>query len=150
MSIKTTMNIDKNVYSEISNAAKQLGKTKSEIIILLLKKLMNENPPEKFQISVKYQKPGGEDCWQKFHIGLREDDYDFFTDMRKFFKKTVSYLVAIAVKKYMKLLLDGKFIDSKLYNNYIILKDEVDGSILWRIFWGFPFDLEKYIHLTKL
>ena len=55
----------------------------------------------KFQ-SVSYQASDVESNWIPFPIRLKEVDHEFFTDMRNFYKMSVSFLLAVATKKYLK------------------------------------------------
>ena len=63
----------------------------------------------------------------------------------KLLKMSLSYIVAFAVKKYLKSLLDGESTDNYMFANYILAKEEAEGIIYWKLFWGVPKKLSKYL-----
>ena len=63
--------------------------------------------------TVKYQKRDMDNNWKVFRVSLNEKDYELFTDMRKVMKLSVSYLVALAIKKYL-----DKIVCKILKNNH--------------------------------
>ena len=79
-----------------------------------------------------------------FHLVVREDDYEYLLDLRKFLKMSVSLIIAYAVKKFL-----GKnknnITDNNRYKNYVLVKEMVDNIICWRLFWGYPPSIGEYI-----
>ena len=151
MKIQTTMNIHKNNLSLLTTASYTLEKSRSEIIIMLLKKMMNDNNLQKQNNrSVKYQASEKKVLWHKFHISLKSNDYEFFLDLRKIFKMSVSKILAYAVNKYLDSIINTTDSDNYTPINYIISKNMVDGVIFWQLFWGIPKNLEELLKYSKL
>jgi hypothetical protein len=102
---------------------------------------------------VRYQKRGSRAAWHAFHLRLREDEYEYLLDLRKLLKMSVSLILAYAVKKYLDKLLvffqkakPGKCLtDNNCFMNYVIIKEEIQGVISWRLLWGFPPDIAGII-----
>ena len=145
------LNIKKSILKEIGDGAEVLNISRSDVIIFLLKLVMENNTKKTAGFrSIKYQKTTDNCSWHKFHIRLREDDYEFFLDLRKFLKLSVSHILAIAVKKYMKRLLEGKITDNYQIKNYILTNGEKDGYKYFQIIWGLPSNIEEFIPVIKL
>ncbi|MFC1669698.1 hypothetical protein ACFL20_04845 [Spirochaetota bacterium] len=145
--IETTININKHLLGKINSASRLMGKSKTEIIVILLKKVMVEGSSNvKICRSVKYQDCDEKKNWHTFHIVLKSDEYEYFLDLRKILKMSVSFIVAYAVRKYLKSFLKSGFTDNNSFQNYILAREDADGIIYWLMFWGVPKNLEK--HLT--
>ena len=150
MNIATTLNINKDILEEIANVSDITDKSRTEIIILLLKKVMCDNKIKaRINCSVKYQPCDEKDKWHRFHVSFKVGDYECFLDLRKVFKMSVSCLVAFAVKKYLKKLLkeilEGVHTDNNRYKNYILAKSSCNGIIFWQFFWGIPSNLPEHL-----
>ena len=48
---------------------------------------------------VKYQERDVKENWHRLHIIMNEYEYEYYFDMRKFFKMSVSFILAYAVMK---------------------------------------------------
>ncbi|MCP4131972.1 MAG: hypothetical protein GY754_13425 [bacterium] len=163
MIINTTINFRVSILEKVNAAAETLGFSRSRVIIMLLKKVMNEkNFSARMAIAVQYQRlapvadpdfdPDSdsdidsdpvEDCWHKFHISFQEDEYEMFLDLRKFRKMSVSALIAYAVKEHLDSLLglpreNPLETDNYLFKHYVISSSEMHGVISWQLFWGLP------------
>jgi len=141
--IDTTLNIHVNILSRINHAALKLGKPRKEVIIFLLKRLMEDTGVLNSDFStVKYQEDADPEHWRCFHIRFREDDYEYFLDLRKFSKSSVSCLLAMAVTRYLESLVEdfktGAVDNYSLFRNYVLHWEVVEGIIAWHIYWGFP------------
>ncbi len=149
--VQTTLNINRGVLSKITEAAKFLGLSRTEIIVMLLKKIMNNDSSKAcIHRSIKYQKCNNGENWHTFHISFNSDEYEYFLDLRKLLKMSLSYIVAFAVKKYLKTLISGKATDNNLFNNYILAKEDADGIIYWKLFWGVPKKLTEHLTFRDL
>jgi hypothetical protein len=152
MILRTTLNIHVDVLSRIYNAALKLNKSNREIIILLFMRIMQKYSMQQGKFStVKYQPDDDRNKWHKFHICFKADENEFFGDLRKFCKFSVSYLLAIAVEEYLDKLMDDaekKIVDNYPYfNSYLIYREIVEGIISWRLYWGYPVEEPKTFHL---
>ena len=144
--IKTTININKELLKDIAKVSHARGKSRSEIIIMLLKNIMDkESNRANIHRSIKYQKRDDKKNWHRFHICLKGNVYEYCLDLKKILKMSLSHIVAHAAKKYLKNLLYEKNTDNYLFKNYVIAKEDADGIIYWKLFWGIPKKPEKFI-----
>jgi hypothetical protein len=145
--MQTTINIKSRIFLQIIRTAELRGISCSAMIIELLKSVMHD-PSQEVRIGrlVQYQESENPDEWHTFHISFREDDFEFFQDMRKLFKKSLSLILAEAVKKYLgKLLKKGKNTDNYPHSNYVIIKEMINTITSWRLIWGFPPNIARII-----
>ena len=140
--METTINIKIEILDMITRAARAKGISRSEMIVLIMKKAMDEvNGPIRYGKPVRYQKREKKGDWHTFHIRLREDDYEYLTDLRKLLKMSVSSILAYAVKKYLKSL----DTDNNRFKNHVIIKNIHDGIVFWTIIWGYPPNIGHYL-----
>ncbi len=141
--MKTTINIRIDILEQINKAAKIKGISRAELIFALITKVSDEiQNPESIGNLVQYQKRSKPQNWHAFHIQVREDMYEYWLDMRKLLKKSVSLILAYAVKKYLCKVMKTKYSDNNLRKNYIIIKKAVNSIIIWKFIWGFPLNPE--------
>jgi hypothetical protein len=139
----TTINIHEDIYTRISAAAVKLDTSRRDIIIRLLMRMMkNNSTPRRGFTTVKYQPGDATGRWHPFHICYKNDENEFSVDLRKFSKYSVSFILAIAVEKYLDQL-TGDANEKGMYNytgfsNYVIYREVVEGIISWRLYWGYP------------
>jgi len=145
--METTLNIHINILKKIAEAAQLQGIPRSSMIILLLQKVMGENlQPIVIGKLVRYQKRSRPEDWHAFHVQLREDEYEYFLDLRKFRKMSVSLILAYAVKKYLRNLYNKNGTDNNRsqYKNYVVVKEFIDRIPSWKLIWGYPPKVEQY------
>ena len=129
--VNTTLNIKLSLLEMVNNAASICKISRSHFIILLLQRIMKENKKLFGSYSqIKYQKSDAEDSWHNFHICFSTYQYEYCLDMRKFFKMSVSFILAYAIENYLdeiiELLKCGKNktnTDNYLYKNYILINN---------------------------
>jgi len=145
MKIETTIQIHKSILKRLNTTAEITGKSRTNLVAYLMQRVMNNNHKKlKFFSRVKYQARDIKENWHKLHITLNEYEYEYFLDMRKFFKMSVSYILAYAVRKYLdeiveKLLDKDTITDNYWYHNYLFIKETVEYDIIcWKIYWGIP------------
>ncbi len=144
--METTLNIHTDIFEKIDHAATASRISRSDIIVLLLKKVMdNIKNPDGLGRMVQYQKKSRPEEWRTFHVSLRMDDYEYFLDLRKLLKMSVSLILAYAVKRYLKQLMKKIDTDNYQYKHYILAKIVIDGIICWKLIWGYPPDLRKFL-----
>jgi hypothetical protein len=144
--METTLNMDIDVLQQIKQAAREKNTTCSEMIIILLNRVMDDTHSPFFLVKmVQYQESKGPGNWHRFHIQLRPDEYEFFLDLRKLLKMSVSLILAFAVKKYLKILIKTNSTDNYLHKNYMMIREFVDNIKCWKFYWGYPPHIEKYI-----
>jgi hypothetical protein len=144
--METTLNIHVRILDKIRKAAGLRNISCSSMIVILLQRVMKEKKNHVLMARlVKYQKRRSKDEWRKFHITWRVDDYEYFLDLRKFRKMSVSHILAYAVEKYLKKLKRKDFTDNYRFHNYVIMGGNAEGVTCWKLFWGFPLDIIKHM-----
>ena len=149
MRIETTLHVHKSILERLNRVAETTGRSSSFIIKLLFQNMMADNQRMiKTNSRVKYQERDSKENWQRIHIVLNEYEYEYCLDMRKFFKMSVSFILAYAVLRYLdEICKMNKSTDKYFYTSYIFIKKTYDGAISWQIYWGIPDNLlifEKY------
>ncbi len=143
--METTLNMRADIMERIGIEARKSGISRSKIAIFLLKQAMEDvNNPEPLGKLVRYQTRRRPEEWHEFHLRLREDEYEYLQDLRKFLKMSVSLILSIAVQKYLTKS-SKKITDNYRFRNYVLIKEIFNNIISWRIIWGFPPDLEKLL-----
>ena len=140
MLIETTLNVHKSILEELNICADIIGRSRTFIIKLLIQRIMKDNQRMiKTNSRVKYQERDVKENWSRINIVFNEYEYEYCQDLRKFFKMSVSYIIAYAVLKYLdEVLKFKKSTDNYFYTSYIFIKKTYDGAICWQIYWGIP------------
>ena len=151
MIIETTIYIKKGILEKLSQASEKTGKSRTFIVVQLLKRIMGDSYRlTKSFSAVKYQERDLSKVWHRLHIQLNEYEYEYSLDMRKLYKMSVSLLVSYAASKYLDEIIN-KLLDTTMreitdnyhYKNYILIQEVIDSTICWRIYWGIPSNLDK-------
>ena len=130
MAIETTINIHLTVLKRINEASLKTGESRNSIIVILLRRAMADNRRLlKLNCAVRYQERDPFKQWHCFHVRYREDTYEFCQDMRKFYKLSVSRILAYSVIRYLSSIimdLTGRgtvfSTDNYPYNGLIIIQ----------------------------
>ncbi len=145
--LETTINIDMVIYKMLDDATEKIGKSRNHIIKLALKKYDLSNK-ENFKLfnTVKYQEKRDDGSeWKKFHLILTPAEYEIFTDLRNFHKLSLSFIVAIALGKYLQEIMncDDTIIhtDTYLFPAYCCIIDVESDVKNYTIYWGVPEEL---------
>lgn len=145
--LQTSINIHEDFMREISMAAKTMKTSRKAVIILLLSRLLHDIDRLLGGFTtVKYQPRDPEKRWHCFTVRFKPDEYEFWSDMRRLSKFSVSFLLAIAVKAYLnKTALDEHPLVNNyfFYRNYLLRHEMVDGVRCWQFCWGIPKDREN-------
>ncbi len=146
--METTLYINADILEKINYAARIRRTSRSDMIVMLLREVMNDMPdPAGAGKMVQYQKKGKAEDWYRFHVNLRMDEYEYFLDVRRLLKMSVSLILAYAVNKYLKQLMNTINTDNYQHKNYILAKTVIDNIVCWKLIWGFPPNLKKLITL---
>ncbi len=147
MLVETTINTHKSVLKLLNDGAARTFRSRTFMIKLLMQRVMNDNQRMlKSYSRIKYQARDDKKNWYLVHLVLNEYEYEYYLDMRKFFKMSVSYILAYAVKRYLSEIIDelldmSKNTDNYLYRNYILIIKTINNVICWQIYWGIPLKL---------
>ena len=141
MLIKTTAHLNILVINKVLAASKKLGIPRHALISSLLKIYASNNISKSVQWKrIKYQKRDAMESWKRLHLLINPDEYEFFLDLRKVFKKSLSACIAEAVNEYLELFLSNmkKSVDNYRYRNYSFARIIIDDVICWISSWGLP------------
>lgn len=146
--METTLNIHSEILKKINAAAEKHGISRSALILLLIKKAMDDFPnPDNIGKLIRYQRKSEPEDWHVFHIKVRMDDYEYFLDLRKLLKMSVSLILAFMVEKYLFTHNRLCVTDNNRYINYMIVREVIDNIICWRLVWGYPINLKRIIRI---
>lgn len=153
MTTQTTINMNTILLIEIGRASKQLNISKTAIIRLLLKKFHDEaDKMQIFKSPVRYQPRDENGNWTLFHLNLHEDEYELCQDLRKIFKMSLSFIIAVAVKKHLKKIIvtcsnktASQINDIYMFRNYFFSSEIINGIRKITIYWGIT-DFEMLLH----
>ena len=93
--METTINVHTEILEKIKETAVSKGISCSRMIRILMQKVMAEDMQYvRMGRLVKYQKRCRKEDWRKFHVKLRGDEYEYFHDLKKILKMSVSLILA--------------------------------------------------------
>ncbi|MBN2077548.1 MAG: hypothetical protein JW838_01190 [Spirochaetes bacterium] len=143
--METTLNIHTSTLEKITTAARVKGIPRSVLILILIKKTMNEiSEPGKLGTVVRYQSRQRPEEWRIFHLQVKPDEYEYFLDLRKLLKMSVSLILAMAVKKYINEM-EIISTDNYQYKDYTLVKKAIGSTFSWHIIWGCPPIVETFL-----
>jgi hypothetical protein len=146
--IETTINLHADTLGKINEAARARGISRSRVIMHLMKRVMDDiSKPEYPGRMVRYQKKSSPENWRTFHLHAKEDEYEYLLDLRKLLKRSVSLILAGAVKKYLGKLKTKNFTDNCLFKDYVLVRDTINGIICWKFIWGFPHGIKNILRI---
>lgn len=153
MTVETTVNIAPDVKKRLDRVAEATGVSRSEIVVKVMRKALKDfRQFVRHDCAVQYQKKNSSSKRKKFHVTLARRDYEYFLDMRKLFKSSVSLLVAFSVNEYLDevigSLMDENYdmdTDNYPFQNYLIVPEMVEDVVCWKIYWGIPRNRTKIL-----
>ena len=140
MLIPTTLHVHKTILDKLDHGAIVIGISRNSIIKLLIQRIMKDNRRMlKANSRVRYQAKDLKENWKRINITFNEYEYEYCLDLRKFYKMSVSLILAFAVLLHLyEILKSGKSTNNYCYYNYIFVREIVDNVICWQIYWGIP------------
>jgi hypothetical protein len=140
MLIETTLHVHKSILEKLDIGADVTGRSRTSIIKLLIQRIMKDNKRMiKTCSRVQYQERDVKENWSRVNIVFNEYEYEYCQDLRKFFKMSISLILAWAVLIYLdELLKKNKSTDKYFYRNYLFIRKIIDNTICWQIYWGIP------------
>jgi hypothetical protein len=144
--METTLNIHIEILEKINLSAQRYGISRSEVITYLIKKAIDDTKnPICIGKMIQYQKKSKPEDWHTFHLQVRMDDYEYLLDLRRLLKMSVSLILAYVVEKFLNKGITLNITDNYQFKNYIIAREVIDNIISWKIVWGYPYNLRKYL-----
>lgn len=141
MFIQTTINIKCNNLEKLLKATLITGKSKTYILSCLMNRLSKDiTILERYWSRIQYQQRSNKKVWRCVHVSIRQDEYEFFIDLRKIYKSSVSFLIAYGIEKYLDEIVRKilNSVDNYSYRNYILSRVVISGVVCWILYWGLP------------
>ena len=141
MQRETTVNIGLEVHNRLTKAADDAGISRNAMVSSVITYSCRMTKPRAIERGlVRYQGREGNSKRRRVHVRFRDDEYEFFHDLRKVWKMSVSFILAVAIEKYLDELLRllVKNPDNYRYRNYASSRIIVDNVICWVLYWGIP------------
>ena len=136
--IHTTFNFHISTYNLLGYLAGRLNRSRSSVIKAAMQLQSGEaNAEEMPAQAASYQNRDSRENWKTFHIDLTPEEYEYFFDMRKLFKLSVSFLIALALRKY-GWRLSGDDVDKNIFAQYKFVQEIHYGIKFFITCWGNP------------
>lgn len=144
--IETTVNLDSEIREKLDEAARASGVSRSAMLVTLMRRVMKEyGGRARLGRTVQYQEKNPCASRRCVHISLADRDYECFSDMRLFYKLSVSLMVSYGVVRYLDEALlclerdnDKYYTDNNIFSNFLFRCDNSYNRICWTISWGMP------------
>jgi len=139
MGIETTLYIKRYHLKSLTAASCVTGRSKGMIISSLMLRLSKKHDiPSRMWTRVQYQKRENNADYHRLHVSLKPGEYEMFLDLRKVYKKSVSFLVAHAIDEYLDEIVSNIHQDPDNYPvfNYAMNRMIIDNVVNWILSWG--------------
>jgi len=137
MHIATTLHIRCDLLEKVNAASKKMNISRSGLVSILLLKYMETNRAGmKSFASVAYQERQDDSSFTTKSLCLREDVYEKWCDVRKAFKFSASYIIAMAIEKYLDEIVHGQKIPYNYFSMYITNTTYHDNVCIIQTLWG--------------
>ncbi len=153
---ETTLHLPIEVMIALEQASRRTKKPITRIVRMLFRRMADDHVERRAHaVPVQYQPDDPARQWHRLHISLEEDEYEQVTDMRKFYKQSVSKIVTDAVRVYLpllvKVLLQKIISDSYRCRNHAVAVRSHGHAVCWITLWGvrFPIMGKKSISWSK-
>jgi hypothetical protein len=141
MMIKTTMNLHEEVYERLARASMMTGRSRRDIVSALMSHVMRTGRCKAVvRGGVRYQQRNGKAQWRCLHIGLEQDEYEFFFDLKKVMKMSVSFVTSWAIECFLDEFLKSVIVDGDnyRYKNYAMYNVTIGNVFHIILCWGIP------------
>ncbi len=147
MKIETTARLREEHIEHLDRAAEMLRVTRTALIVEIMGRMMKEHARRTASSGrVRYQ-DDAKTGWRPVHFSIYQREYDFFQEMRKFYRCSVSRLIAIAVQRHLWAVLKAmtsakteEDADNYPFKHHVFSLQTLEGAVCWKIYWGFPVD----------
>ncbi len=152
MYIDTTYVMCDDVIERLADAEERTKRPQEELLVLSMRLMMKDYEAyEREDGRIEYQKRFDEETNEpikkhrvKMRLSIRE--YNYYQDMRRIFRRSISLVMAIAVRNYLAKIVaallcenpDVVLADTYPFENYAIMGKCIENIPTWRIWWGVP------------
>ncbi len=161
MNINTTYVMCDEVIALLTEAEEKTKWPREKLLLLAMRKMMKDYEVyERADGRIEYQKRFDEKSGhrinkQRVKMRVHSFDYNYYQDMRRIFRRSISLVMAIAVRTYLETIVeailsktnDTVLADTYPFQNYAIMGKCIENIPTWRIWWGVPEKLK--LLLTK-
>ncbi len=152
MMIRTSYMMTREVLLLLKEAEMKTGYAMIDLIIAVIRYAMRHHAKyEREHGRIEYQKRFDVEGVPipKFRVKIKilEREYDYFNDMRRFFRRSISHVIAIAVLEYLPALVEriekGEYdeeVESYPYKSCAIYDKCIEEATVYHIWWGLPSD----------
>jgi len=148
MNHDTTLYIREDLLERVDSSAQKLGVSRSRLISILLIKYMECNKSSGHAFTaLKYQPRDTTAGYTTKNIYLRKDVYEMWCDVRKVFKLSASFIIALAVEKYLEEIINSGNVPHNYCSFYFTNVKYSQKACIITTLWGHP-GKEKLKKLT--
>ncbi len=156
MFIYTTYVMCDDVITLLDEAEEKTKCPREELLVLAMRMMLKDcelyhREDGRIEYQKRVDKETGEKITKhrvKMKVNVRE--YDYYQDMRRIFRRSISHAMAIAVRTYLATIVeaivnkvaDVVLADTYPFENYAISIDCISYAPTFRIWWGLPADLD--------
>ncbi len=142
MQIDTSIYIKTGLLDRISEVSSNFNISLNRIIELLVLEMIYRKAFRIIMFSpVKYQASDDPINWHRLHVSFKEDIYEKALDLRKVWKMSVSYIIAISIERYLKEIIKN-LISKKDADNcshkYLLIPHKYRKLFAFTILWDKP------------
>jgi dTDP-D-glucose 4,6-dehydratase len=139
--VDTTVNLHQDQLQRLEQAFQHSGISVNELILLLFKRMMQENKRlHESAPTIQYQED--REGYEKKHVYMDYTEYDQKLDMRRMYKMSASLVLALAIDWFLEELLvpskkgGSAIINAFLQKNYQVIPFFSQKYTEYRIIWG--------------
>ncbi len=152
MFIDTTYVMCEDVIALLAEAEEKTKRPKEELLVLAMRMMLKDSEAYfRTDGRIEYQKRIDNDTGKKIKkhrvkmkVNFRE--YDYYQDMRRIFRRSISLVMAIAVRTYIAIIVEAivnktektVLADTYPFENYAIFINRICYAQTFRIWWGVP------------
>lgn len=134
MAISTTVCMYGDTLERINEIRAKRGMSRNDAVVMLLRRAMQAGAVlMKTGTAVRYQKSVGRGEWHVVHVRFARAEYEFFTDLRKVYKMSVSSLLAYAAMGFLD---DGEEGDNYCFCSHDLSFLNQGMMFRWIISWN--------------
>jgi len=144
--IKSSVYINTAKLQMLEEFSADNGLDFDDVVALLLRKILSAgNLNARKFVAVKYQDTDPDKNWKTATVYYSVVDYEYFTDMRKFFKESVSLLLSKAIDLFLDTILSEvkEILLNYANSDWDIRRNDVETGAIWTIFWKNILKIQK-------
>ncbi len=156
MYIDTTYVMCEDVIALLDEAEEKTKRQKEELLVLAMRMMLKDSenyyrPDGRIEYQKRIDTETGEKITKhRVKMRLTHREYDYYQDMRKIFRRSISLVMAIAVRNYLAIIVEAivnktaktVLADTYQFENYAIFINRICYAPSFRIWWGLPKNLE--------